>query len=106
MLFDNLPENPETPKGPEWSLGCLGILSGVGINLVVLFVAAVLGGFLSTSSRFVGANFGLEFLVLLLLVDALVIAWGFKKKDTSFAVGLVIAACLTFLLFSSCGAFA
>jgi hypothetical protein len=105
MLFDNPPEKPETPKGPEWSLGCLGILSGVGINLVVLIVAATLGGFLSRSSRFIGANVGLEFLLLLLLVDALVIAWEFKKKETSFAVGLVIAACLTFLLFSSCGAF-
>ncbi len=106
MLFDNPPEKPETPKGREWSLGCLGILSGVGINLIVLFVAAVLGGFLSGLPRFIGANAGLEFLVLLLLVDALVITWGFKKKETSFAVGLVIAACLTFLLFSSCGAFA
>jgi hypothetical protein len=106
MLFDNPPEKPETPKGPEWSLGCFGILSGVGINLVVLFVAAVLGGFLSRLPRFIGANVGLEFLVLLLLVDALVIAWGFKNKETSFAVGLVIAACLALLLFSSCGAFA
>jgi hypothetical protein len=106
MLFDKPPEKPTTQEGPEWSLGCLGILSGVGINLVVLFVVVVLAWSLSGVSRFIRANFGLEFLVLLLIVDALVISWGFKKRETSFAVGLVIAVCLTFLLFSACGAFA
>ena len=44
MPFDKPPEQPEIKVGPALRLGCLGILSGVGINLVVFLVAIKLPG--------------------------------------------------------------
>jgi hypothetical protein len=103
MSFNEAPDNPQPQSGSDWSLGCSGIVFGGIINLVILLVALMLLGFLSGLSRFVKVNSGFEILAPLLLADALLISWGFEKKATSFAVGLIIAACLTLLLYSKCG---
>jgi hypothetical protein len=102
LLFDKQPETPESQNGPEWSLGCIGIVVGVVINLVAVVVAVFLT-YLSGSSQVVNRYFGIVILALLVAVNVLVISWGFKKQETSFAAGLIIAACLVLLLYSQCG---